>query len=76
MHPFFNFPTAPSSEDRAELEQEEQDERVHAWRVERLQSLGLPRLVAETFADHVDWHVVAGLVGRGCSPYLAVEIVR
>ena len=34
------------------------------------------RIVAETFAGLVDWHEVAGLVGRGCSPELALEIAR
>lgn len=49
---------------------------VHAWRAEQLSHLGLSRIVAETFADLVDWHTMAGLVARGCSPELALEIVR
>ena len=49
---------------------------VHAWRTEQLRGLGLPRSVAESFADLVDWHAIAELVGRGCSPELAFEIVR
>ena len=49
---------------------------VHAWRVERLRHLGLPRLLAEMFADAVDWHAVADLVERGCPPLLALEIAR
>jgi hypothetical protein len=49
---------------------------VHAWCTEQLQGLGLPRIVAESFAALVDWHAVAGLVARGCSPELALEIVR
>jgi hypothetical protein len=36
----------------------------------------LSRIVAETFADLVDWHALAELVERGCSPELALEIVR
>ena len=47
---------------------------VHEWRRERLRSLGLPELLADSFADSVDWHVIANLVGRGCPPYLALRI--
>jgi hypothetical protein len=49
---------------------------VHAWCTEQLWGLGLPRILAESFADLVDWHAVAELVARGCSPELALEIVR
>jgi hypothetical protein len=49
---------------------------VHAWRTEQLRGLGLPRILAETFADLVDWHAIAALVERGCPPVLALEIVR
>lgn len=48
---------------------------VHDWRVTRLTGLGIPRPVAEADADHVDWHQIARLVGRGCSPTLALRIV-
>jgi hypothetical protein len=49
---------------------------VHAWRAEQLWRLGLPRVLAEAFADRVDWHTLADLVKRGCPPVLALEIVR
>lgn len=49
---------------------------VHEWRTEQLQSIGLATLLAERFASVVDWHEVAALVERGCSPELALEIVR
>ena len=49
---------------------------IHEWRTEQLRRLGLPGILAETFADLVDWHALADLVGRGCSPRLALEIVR
>ena len=49
---------------------------VHAWRTEQLRRLGLHRIVAETFADLVDWHALAELIDRGCSPELALDIVR
>jgi len=49
---------------------------VRAWRVQQLARLGLPWALAEVFADEVDWHSLAELVGRGCSPLLALEIVR
>jgi hypothetical protein len=54
------------------------DERllVHAWRAEQLARLGLPHALAEAFADRIDWHALAELVTRGCSPVLALEIVR
>jgi len=49
---------------------------VHEWRVEQLRRLGITNLIAETFASVIDWHEVARLVERGCSPALALEIVR
>jgi hypothetical protein len=49
---------------------------VHAWRTEQLLRHGLPRTLAETFADLVDWHAFADLVDGGCPPRLALEIVR
>jgi hypothetical protein len=49
---------------------------VHAWRTEQLRRCGLSRLLAETFADLIDWHAFAELVRRGCPPELALEIVR
>jgi hypothetical protein len=49
---------------------------VYEWRTEQLRRLGLPRTLAETFADLVDWHEIADLVERGCAPDLALEIVR
>jgi len=53
----------------------DEDVLVHAWRTEQLGRLGLSRLLAETFADLVDWHAVAQLVGRGCPPEVALQIV-
>jgi hypothetical protein len=49
---------------------------IQAWRAEQLQRLGLSRTLAETFAGLVDWHEIAALVARGCSPELALEIAR
>jgi hypothetical protein len=49
---------------------------VHAWRAKQLRGHGMPFLLAETFADLVDWHAFADLVRRGCPPKLAFEIVR
>ena len=49
---------------------------VREWRTEQLLRLGLPRTLAATFADLVDWHAMAELVERGCPPRLALEIVR
>ena len=50
--------------------------RVRAWRTEQLGRLGLPYIVAYTFAGLVDWHAFAELVERGCPPELALEIIR
>jgi hypothetical protein len=50
-------------------------DRVRTWRVERLRDLGLPFALAESFADHVDWHTLADLLDRGCPLHLALDIV-
>ena len=57
-------------------EESEEDARVYAWRVERLSELGLSYVIASLVASFVDWHEIARLVERGCSPELALEIVR
>jgi len=49
---------------------------VHNRRVARLTRLGIPRSLAEVYADHLDWHQVARLVQRGCPPRLALRIAR
>ncbi len=49
---------------------------IQNWRTEQLRRLGLSRILAEMFAGLVDWHEVEGLVARGCSPELALEIAR
>lgn len=48
---------------------------VHRWRVFQLVRLGIPRPLAEAYAERVDWHQIAGLVQRGCPPRLALRIV-
>ena len=58
-----------------ELGQDSDEELTHAWRTEQLRRLGLHALVAEAFADVVDWHALAELVERGCPPELALDIV-
>jgi hypothetical protein len=62
----------------AELVEDTTDEEllIHAWRLEQLQRLGLPRTLAGAFAELVDWHEIAALVARGCPPELALEIAR
>jgi hypothetical protein len=54
----------------------EEEQLVLEWRLERLEQLGVSRIKAALFADFVDWHEIAALVRRGCSPELAIEIVR
>lgn len=29
---------------------------VHIWRMSQLRRLGLPGLLAEIYADHINWH--------------------
>ena len=38
---------------------------VHEWRVTRLTRLGIPWSLAQSAADHLDWHQVATLIRRG-----------
>ena len=59
-----------------EIDGSDEDARVNAWKVERLSGLGLSNVVAAAVAPLVDWHEIARLVERGCSPELALEIVR
>ena len=47
---------------------------VHNWRVSQLTRLGIPRPLAEVYADRTDWHQIARLVQRGCPPRLALRI--
>jgi hypothetical protein len=59
-----------------EIDGSDEDARVCAWREEQLAGLGLSNVVAAAVAPFVDWHEIARLVERGCSPELALEIVR
>jgi hypothetical protein len=59
-----------------EIEKESEEVRVYAWRMEQLLELGLSTLMADAFANVVDWHEVARLVHKGCPPELALEIAR
>jgi hypothetical protein len=42
-----------SEDDLAECSDE--DVVVHDWRREQLQCLGVPKILADSFADNVDW---------------------
>lgn len=53
-----------------------EEQMVLEWRTHQLERLGVSKLIAAAFADRIDWHEIAALVQRGCSPELAVEIVR
>jgi len=59
----------------AQLASADEEILVHEWRAEQLQRLGLSRLLAQGFAGRVDWHELAALVERGCSPELALDIL-
>jgi hypothetical protein len=50
--------------------------RVHEWRAAQLRRLGVPEVLAEIYADRIDWHQIARLVQRGCPPRLALRILR
>ena len=63
-------------ETEMEIEKESEEARVEAWRVEQLAKLGLSSVIAAAVATFVDWHEIARLVQKGCSPELALEIVR
>ena len=58
------------------VEESAEGARIYAWRVEQLSGLGLSSVVASAVATFVDWHEIARLVEHGCSPELALEIVR
>jgi hypothetical protein len=64
------------TEIEVEAEESEEEARVYAWRVEQLSGLGLSQMIASAVASFIDWHEIARLVDRGCSPELALEIVR
>ena len=49
---------------------------VHAWRSEQLRDLGLPFVLADAYADVIDWHALSALIERGCPVGLALQIVR
>ncbi len=63
----------PTAAPREAMDREEQA--LHTWRVSQLERLGIPRSLAELYADDIDWHQVARLVRRGCPPLLALRIV-
>ena len=48
---------------------------VRTWRLVHLTRPGIPGLLADIHADHLDWHQIARLVQRGCPPQLALRIV-
>ena len=49
---------------------------VHEWRATQLRRLGVPDVLADIYADRIDWHQVARLVQRGCPLRLALRIAR
>lgn len=53
---------------------EHHDPLVHHWRAAQLRRLGVPALLAEVHADHLDWRQVARLVQGGCPFRLALRI--
>ena len=53
-------------------------EDVHCWRYDYARRLGFDEPEAALIAHRaeIDTHVLERLIRRGCSPYLALEIVR
>ena len=53
-------------------------ERITSWRREALERAGYPPETAAELAgrDDVDLHFAASLLERGCSPELALQILR
>ncbi len=49
---------------------------MREWRAEQLRRLGVPSILAESFADDVDWHALSALIERECPLGLALEILR
>jgi hypothetical protein len=65
----------PILTDTVEIERFPEEELVvQAWRRMQLRTLGIPGVVADRYADVVDWHQVAALVERGCPWDLALAI--
>ena len=63
-------------EEPIDIENESEEDRVYAWRIEQLGRLGLRLGIADAVANIVDWHEVARLVHKGCPPELALDIAR
>ena len=58
--------------------QESEDERVARWRAEALERAGYDTVTAAELAARpdVDLHRAIGLLEKGCSPELALRILR
>jgi hypothetical protein len=63
-------------EQEIEIDESREDTQLYAWRVEQLSGLGLSHVIASAVATFIDYHEIARLVERGCSPELALEIIR
>jgi hypothetical protein len=59
-----------------EIEDDCDEVRMYAWRVEQLERLGISAMIADAAANLVDWHEVADLVQKGCPPQVALDIAR
>jgi hypothetical protein len=63
--------TAAETQERTELD------RVEAWRQEELERAGYPVAAARELAQRhdIDLHTAVGLLARGCSPEVALQIL-
>ena len=61
----------------AEIHPETELQRIELWRAEELERAGYePRAAATLAARHdIDLHLATGLIRKGCSPQLALEIL-
>jgi len=60
-----------------EVQEETEHERIERWRAEELERAGYEPAAAGRLAAarDVDLHVAVGLLRRGCSPELALQIL-
>ena len=62
----------------AEVRERTELERIESWRLEELERAGYPRDIAAELAGrhYVDLHGAIELLQRGCTPELALQILR
>ena len=65
---WFKPPEVPVPDDPPELAEQDEDQRVRSWNVERFEELGLPWIVAYELAlKRSDWHAVKRALDGGAT---------